>query len=123
MWKAPDRRKGEISQGFHDGIAQICRVADGGAAGYRPEPVLVERFVLRFAEQRLGINRLYQGRQNQVEIERVIRVQKAGGISTQDVVIIGGTQYRIDTVQAVPGVYPPSLDLALERITQEYGVV
>ena len=43
----------------------------------RPVPVLEERFALRFAEQRLGINRLYQGRQNQVEIERVIRVPKA----------------------------------------------
>lgn len=123
MWKAPDRKKGEVSQSFNDGIVQICRTTDGGAAGYRPEPVFVERFVLRFAEQRLGINRLYQGRQNQVEIERVIRVPKAGGISTQDVAVIGGTQYRIDTVQAVLDVYPPCLDLALERITQKAGVM
>lgn len=123
MWKAPDRKKGEVSQSFNDGIVQICRTTDGGAAGYRPEPVLVERFVLRFAEQRLGINRLYQGRQNQVEIERVIRVQKAGEVLTQDVAVIGGTQYRIDTVQAVLDVYPPCLDLALERITQKAGVM
>lgn len=123
MWKAPDRRKGEVSQSFNDGIVQICRTADGGAAGYRPVPVLEERFTLRFAEQRLGINRLYQSRQNQVEIERVIRVQKAGEIMTQDVAVIEGTQYRIDTVQAVPDSYPPCLDLALERITQEAVVV
>ena len=95
---------------------------DGGAAGYRPKQVLKEKFVLRFAEQRLGINRLYQGRQNQVEIARVIRVQKAGEISTQDVAVIGGTQYRIDTVQAVPEVFPACFDLALVRITQEYEV-
>ena len=123
MWKAPDRKKGEVSQSFNDGIVQICRTTDGGAAGYRPVPVLEERFTLRFAEQRLGINRLYQGSQNQVEIERVIRVPKAGGISTQDVAVIGGTQYRIDTVQAVLDVYPPCLDLALERITQKAGVM
>lgn len=122
MWKAPDRRKGEVSQSFNDGIVKICRTTDGGAAGYRPEPVLEERFTLRFAEQRLGINRLYQSRQNQVEIERVIRMQKADEISTQDVAVIGGIQYRIDTVQAVPDVYPPCLDLALERITQKAGV-
>ena len=90
MWKAPDRKKGEVSQSFNDGIVQICRTTDGGAAGYRPVPVLEERFTLRFAEQRLGINRLYQGRQNQVEIARVIRVQKAGEVLTQDVAVIGG---------------------------------
>ena len=123
MWKAPDRKKGEVSQSFNDGIVQICRTTDGGAAGYRPVPVLEERFTLRFAEQRLGINRLYQGRQNQVEIERVIRVPKAGGISTQDVAVIGGTQYRIDTVQAVPEVFPACLDLARVRIVQEYEVM
>ncbi len=123
MWKAPDRKKGEVSQSFNDGIVQICRTTDGGAAGYRPVPVLEERFTLRFAEQRLGINRLYQGRQNQVEIARVIRVQKAGEVLTQDVAVIGGTQYRIDTVQAVLDVYPPCLDLALERITQKAGVM
>ena len=122
MWKAPDRKKGEVSQSFNDGIVQICRTTDGGAAGYRPKQVLKEKFVLRFAEQRLGINRLYQSRQNQVEIARVIRVQKAGEISTQDVAVIGGTQYRIDTVQAVLDVYPPCLDLALVWITQEYEV-
>ncbi len=122
MWKAPDRKKGEVSQSFNDGIVQICRTTDGGAAGCRPKQVLKEKFVLRFAEQRLGINRLYQGRQNQVEIARVIRVQKAGEISTQDVAVIGGTQYRIDTVQAVMDVYPPCLDLALVWITQEYEV-
>lgn len=123
MWKAPDRKKGEVSQSFNDGIVQICRTTDGGAAGYRPKQVLKEKFVLRFAEQRLGINRLYQGRQNQVEIARVIRVQKAGEVLTQDVAVIGGTQYRIDTVQAVLDVYPPCLDLALERITQKAGVM
>ena len=122
MWKAPDRKKGEVSQSLNDGIAGIFRVEDGGAAGDRPKQGLKEKFVLRFAEQRLGINRLYQGRQNQVEIARVIRVQKAGEISTQDVAVIGGTQYRIDTVQAVPEVFPACFDLALVRITQEYEV-
>lgn len=123
MWKAPDRRKNEVSQSLNDGIAGIFHVTDGAAAGYRPKQVLEEKFSLRFAEQRLGINRLYQSRQNQVEIERVIRVQKAGEISTQDVAVIGGTQYRIDTVQAVPEVWPACLDLALVRITQEYEVI
>lgn len=118
MWKAPNRSKHEVTQPFNDGIVTICEVKDVAKPGYQPVKKLSETLRLRFAEQRLGINRLYQSRQNQVEIERVIRVPNAGEITNQNMAAIAGKQYRIDTVQKVMEVYPPCLDLALVRIEQ-----
>lgn len=122
MRKTPYRERGEISQAYNDGTVTICEVTDAATPGAMPEHKATPKATLRYAEQRLGINRLYLARQNQVEIERVIRVQRAIPVSTQDIAIDErGQQYRIDTVQTVPDVYPPSLDLSLVRVqrTQE----
>ena len=123
MWKAPNRPKREITQPFSDGIVMIYSVTDMAKPGYEPVEKLEEKIKLRFAEQRLGINRIYQSRQAQVEISRVIRVPNAGGVSPQDVAILEGKQYRIDTVQKVMDVFPPCMDLALVKIEQEYEVM
>lgn len=72
---------------------------------------------------RLGINRAYLGRQNQVEIERVIRVPHTGKVSPQDIVITeDGKKYRVDLIQIAEGVYPPSEDLTLTKIEQRLEV-
>lgn len=123
MWKAPNRPKHEITQSFNDGIVKICGVQDDAKPGYKPVQKLSEKITLRFEEQRLGITRLYQSRQAQNEIEKVIRVPKAGNISVKDVAVLEGKQYTIDTIQKVPDVYPPCKDLALVRIEQEIEVM
>ncbi len=123
MWKAPNRPKHEITQGFNDGIVEIYDVQDMAKPGYEPVEKLTKKIVLRFEEQRLGIQRIYQSKQAQVEISRVIRVPKAGEVSPQDVVILEGKQYRIDTVQKAMDVYPPCVDLALAKLEQEYEVM
>lgn len=123
MWKAPNRPKHEITQSYNDGITTVYKMKNKAESGYKPDYELIFNCVLRFDEQRLGLNRLYLSRQNQVEIERVIRVQKVENISTQDVVVIKGKQYRIDTIQSVKEIYPPSLDLALTKIEQQYEVI
>ena len=123
MWKAPNRPKHEITQSFNDGIVKICSVQDAAEPGYKPVQKLSEKITLRFEEQRLGITRLYQSRQAQNEIEKVIRVPKAGDISTKDVTILEEKQYVIDMIQKVPDVFPPCLDLALVRIEQEIEVM
>ena len=123
MWKAPNGPKHEITQAFNDGIVIICTVCDATKAGYAPQEKLTEKIKLRFAEQRLGINRIYQSKQAQVEIVRVIRVPAAGAVSPQDVALLEGKQYRIDTVQKVMEIYPPCVDLALAKIEQEFEVM
>lgn len=123
MWRAPNRPNHEITESYNDGIVNIYTVQDGAAPGYRPMPVLVLVKRMRYQERYLGINRLYSGRQNQVDIQRIVRVQKVPGVSNQNVAITeDGQQYRIDSVQDVIGAYPPSLDLTLATVEQKYEV-
>ena len=123
MWKPPRRPSREITQPFNDGIVIIYSVENGAAPGMRPVPMLLEKLRLRYQERYLGVNRLYSGRQNQVDIQRIIRVQKVSGLSSQDVVIAeDGEQYRVDSVQTVTDVYPPCLDLTLAAVKRKYEV-
>lgn len=123
MWRAPNRPNHEITESYNDGVVNIYSVQDGAAPGYRPVPVLVLVKRMRYQERYLGINRLYSGRQNQVDIQRIVRVQKVPGVSNQNVAITeDGQQYRIDSVQDVIGAYPPSLDLTLATVEQKYEV-
>lgn len=120
--KQPTRPSNEITQQFNDGVVQIYTLTDSTTNGMQPVPTGTLRLTLRYEEQRLGINRLYLAKQNQVEIERVIRVPRLP-ISNQDgAVTEDGTQYGIESVQSVDDVYPHSVDVALKRITQNFNV-
>lgn len=119
MWKAPKRPDNEITQSFNDGLVTVYRLTDAAQPGYQPQPTMTPVTTLRFAELRLGIQRYYAAAQNQIQIERVIRVPNNGKISTQDVAVTNdGSHYRIDLIQTADGVYPPSVDLTLTRYTQ-----
>lgn len=123
MRKAPYRPNNEISQQYNDGVVKIYTITDSAKPGYQPKEKPELKFSLAFEERALGINRLYLSRQNNAEIERVIRVQRVN-ISTQDLAVThDGKQYRIDTVQAVQDVYPPSLDLSLKAVEQKFEVM
>ena len=124
-WKAPYRPRTDngVTQNFGDGIVAIYTVKDVAQPGYQPKPQTTLKCKLRYEEQRLGIQRYYSGRQNQVEIERVLRVPRYGGITNQDVAVTeDGRQFRIDMVQNVTDVYPASLDITLAKIEQEIEV-
>ena len=112
--KLPFRPGNEISQPFNDGIASIYRLTDQAPPGYKPDlkPVFVAK--LRYEEQRLGVTRYYAAQQNNVQIEKVIRVPAGAPVAAQDVVVTDyGFQFDVNLVQTVPGVRPPSLDLTL----------
>ena len=107
-----------MTQDFNSGIVTIYTVTDSALPGYQPKPELTEKIVLRYEEQRLGIQRYYAAMQNQIQIERVIRVPRAK-ITNQDIAETeDGVKYRIDLIQTVDLVYPPSLDLTLTRYEQ-----
>lgn len=124
MWKEPYRPANEITQGFNDGLVTVYTVTNDSKPGYKPVEGLSAKISLRYAEQRLGIQRYYSGLQNQIQVERVLRVPRHGDVNSQDVAITeDGRQYRIDLIQQADGVYPPALDLTLVRIDQEYEVL
>ena len=123
QWRAPHRPDNEITQELNSGVVYIYSVEDSARPGYQPKPSLTLKLTLRYEEQRLGINRLYLSRQNQAEIEKVIRVPRQDSISNQDVAILeSGSQYSIDYTQTVQDVYPPCLDLSLVKVEQNYEV-
>ena len=122
-WKAPFRPRTDngVTQNFGDGVVAIYSVKDVAQPGYQPKPQTTLKCKLRYEEQRLGIQRYYSSLQNQIQLDRVIRVPRVAGITTQDFAVTEDKQaYRIDLVQSVMDVYPPSLDLTLTKI--EHGV-
>lgn len=121
-WKAPYRPSNEVTQGYNSGVVTVYAVTDSARPGYQPVEQLTEKIKLRYEEQRLGIQRYYDAMQNQIQVERVIRVPRAEQITSQDVAETeDGRRYRIDLVQTVDGVWPPSQDLTLVKYQQEEG--
>lgn len=124
MWRKPFRNNNEISQTYTSGVVKIYDVEDVAAPGRKPTLGLSLIVSLRYEEERLGIQRYYNANQNQVSVERVIRVPFQKGISNQNIAITeDGTQYGIDLVQSVLDVFPKSLDITLTRIEQKYGAI
>lgn len=119
-WKMPRRPEHKITQCFNDGIANVFSIRDAAQPGYQPIEELTPKVSLHYEERRLGLQRYYDAKQNQIKVERVIRVPHAGGVTSQDAVIDEhGRRYRVDLVQLVPDVYPLSDDLTLVRFDQD----
>ena len=121
--KNPFRPGSEISQTYNDGIAKIYTVTDGAKIGYQPELKAKLTYQLPFAERVLGINRLFLGRQNRVEISRVLRIPRVNVSALDLVKLHDGKWYSIDSVQSVEGIYPPSLDLSLVAENRKIEVI
>lgn len=118
-WKVPYRPSNEVTQTYNSGVVTVYSVTDSARPGYQPVEQLTPKITLRYEERRLGIQRYYDAMQNQIQVERVIRVQRAGQITNQDVAETeDGRRYRIDLVQSVDNVWPPSLDLTLAKYVQ-----
>lgn len=123
MRKLPNRPQPNISQTFNDGVVTIYTVTDGAEPGHLPVEKLKKKILLHYEERQLGIKRFYSAKQNQVQVERVIRVPKAMLIHTQEIAITeDGSMYQIEMVQPVKDVYPACLDITLKRTTQKYEV-
>ena len=120
MWKAPNRPSGQISQTYNDGYVQVYGVENVAEPGRKPVLKGVFKAQLNYEEQRLGIQRYYAGKQNQAQVEKVIRTQRAGNVTSQDIVVTEtGTKYRVDLVQVVMDVFPPSQDITLVAYGQQ----
>ena len=122
--KAPfrPRKESPVTQNYNDGVVKIYVERDVAGSGFMPSPQRSLMLTLAYQERRLGFKRYYDAKQNQIHIERVIRVpspRENGDITTQDVAETeDGRWYRIDLIQVVPDVFPPSLDLSLAAYVQ-----
>ena len=116
-YRLPNRERNVISQTYNDGIVRIYSAEDAADPGHMPVEQLTLKAMLMYAEQRVGIARIYTAQQYHDDVERVVRVQRAGVIANRDIAETeDGHRYHIAMVQTVDEVYPPSLDLTLTRI-------
>lgn len=118
--KLPFRPGNEVTQTFNDGLVTVYRLTDEAKPGYMPKLKPVKVALLRYEERRLGLTRYYSAKQNNVQVERVVRVPKGAPIAAQDIAVTeDGQEYAIDLVQTVDGVWPDSLDLTLAKVSQK----
>lgn len=120
-WSKPYRPKTEngVTQPLTSGIVTIYGEKNIALPGYLPQVQFDKKVTLRYEERSLGLQRYFNARQNQVQVERVIRCPRYAGVTNQDVAETeDGGRYRIDMVQAVMDVYPPCMDLTLARYEQ-----
>ena len=122
-WRAPKRPDHKISQSYNDGFVKIYSIEDAARPGYQPVEKLTLTAELAYEERSVGIKRYYAAKQAQETVKRVLRVQH---IQTppgprNKAVTEDGREYRIDLVQKVPDVWPPSDDLTLVAYRQGAG--
>lgn len=103
-----------------DGYVQICAVTNVAAEGDRPREGLRMIVSLPFDHKTVGYGRYWEAQQADVKISAVISVPYRPAISTQEIAVIGATQYRIRQVQRVLDTRPETLKLSLERVVQNY---
>ena len=121
MWRKPNRPKNEISQTFNDGVLTVYSVDVGVVPDYETLKGLTKKSVLHYSERRMGVQRYYAGIQAQTKIDKVLRCQDAGLVEPHDVVITeSGKHYLVQLVQSCYDVYPPSVDVSLAAIVQQY---
>ena len=105
---------------FNDGVTDIYAVENIAEKGDRPKDGLSIKHHLRFGYETIGIKRNYEAMQAQVQLSEMIIVPMHRDISSQDVAIINGVQYRIDQVQHKTDTLPPSSLLSLSRLEADY---
>ena len=69
------------------------------------------------------MTRFYAAKQNNIQIDRVIRCPAVPGIDSQDVAVTeDGLQYRIEQIQTVDNIWPACVDISLSKIVQKLEV-
>lgn len=107
-------------QRYNDGIVEIYGIINGAEVGDMPTEKPILRYKLRFSWKTVGINRYYSAMQNMVKISRAIIVPLMADVSTQDIAVINGQQYKIEQKQELNDYRPPSMLLALSDIEEVY---
>ncbi len=116
------------TQTFNDGVVNIYSIENIASPGDMPKDKLVLKVSnLRYKERTVGMRRFWTALQNNVKVDMIIRVpctpMKLAAISTQDIVIpTDGKQYQIVQIQKPEDIYPPVMDLSLERVDAAYDI-
>lgn len=115
------RRKDKNFVTFNDGILDICKVKNR-------EIVETKIQGIRFGYRTVGIKRFYEAKVASDKVDKMVAILPNDIITTLDVCIIRGMQYKIVQLQDKYDEYPEHMLLSLERIEilykdvrKEYG--
>lgn len=109
-------------QKFNDGIADIYAVENTAEKGDRPKDGLSVKYHLRFGYSTIGVKRNYEAMQAQVMLSELITIPVHRDISSQDIVVINGKQYKIEQVQHKTDTMPPISMLSLSKLEADYDI-
>jgi hypothetical protein len=109
-------------QTFNDGVCGFYSVKNTAAAAKKPvETLELKRGGIRYTNRTVGISRFWSAKQANVQIDRLLRMPYCAAVSTQDVAVTeDGTQYSIKQIQCPEDIYPPVMDVSLEKVVQRY---
>lgn len=98
---------------FGDGVLDICSTKNRKIVGTKYQG-------LRFGMRTVGMKRFYEAKIASDKIDEVVAVLASDDITTLDVCIIRGVQYKIVQAQNKYDGLPPYTLLSLERIVALY---
>ena len=93
---------------FNDGTMEICRAKDRKIVETKLEEI-------RFGFQTVGIKRFYEAKLASKQVDEVVAIPMVEGMSTMDICIINGSQYKIGQIQKKYDTIPPCKFLSLEE--------
>lgn len=114
-----------LTQQFNDGIVDIYSVGNIAEPGNMPKDGLKQPAKakdLRFEERIVGMSRFWTALQENARIEKLLRVPKLNSVTSHDVAILDGKQFKIVQIQYPKDVYPSCMDLSLETLEVAYEI-
>jgi hypothetical protein len=107
-----------ITQTFNDGILSIGSISNIAEAGEYPcEQWTLKIQSIPFENRTVGMTRFWQGKQLNVQIDRLIRCPKIPDINLLDVIVFeDGDQYEIIQVQYPREVTPQPMDISIQKL-------
>lgn len=93
---------------FNSGVLDVC--------GVKERTIVSTKYNhLRFGDRTVGVTRFWKAKVASTNIDRLVVVPQAPGITQSDMCIIEGRQYKIKQVQSKFDTSPPCLFLSLEE--------
>lgn len=114
-----------IDQQFGDGHLMVLKTQDISGPGEYENIAAVPFYkFLHYQKRTVGYGRFLQGKQVDLRISKLLRIQRLPGIEIYDLIQTeDGRQFRIEQIQEISDVYPASLDLSLSLVEQRLEVV
>lgn len=107
---------------FNDGFVDIYAIENIAPKGDKPKDGLVFRKMLHFRYDTIGIKRSYEAMQENVKLSELITIPQTKDISTQEIAVINGRQYKIHNIQEVYSTAPATTKLSLVRLEVDYDL-